>query len=279
MLDVSTDTTLLSSQLGSHIEVLEFDDLRVRASAVGERQVDDRIELARQVFEIDESVKEFNLRWAARVSLALDQLVADFDPDAMAYYHRGLDGEMHEKLGAGMILGASLLTARSVPTAGEYDIRTAVAMLIADRIGAGGSFTELQALNFRDGVVEMGHDGPAHLAMPSTKHLLRGLGVYHGKRGYGVSVEFAVTHGLTFAVGQEADGALTLISSEGSVVPGPLPAIGNTTSCVDFGRDPGEWTDAWSATGTGHHWALCTGHRSADIAAAADLLGIEHITV
>lgn len=281
MLDISTDMTLLSSQLGSHIEVLEFDDLRVRASAVGERQVDDRIELARHVFEIDGSVKEFDLRWAARVSLALDQLVADFDLDAMAYYHRGLDGEMHEKLGAGMILGASLLTARGVPTAGEYDIRTAVAMLIADRIGAGGSFTELQALNFRDGVVEMGHDGPAHLVMSSTKPLLRGLGVYHGKRGYGVSVEFDVTHGpvTTFAVGQEADGALTFISSEGSVVPGPLLAIGNTTSRVDFGRDPGEWTDAWSATGTGHHWALCTGHHSADIAAAADLLGIEHITV
>ena len=164
MLDISTDMTLLSSQLGSHIEVLEFDDLRVRASAVGERQVDDRIELARHVFEIDGSVKEFDLRWAARVSLALDQLVADFDLDAMAYYHRGLDGEMHEKLGAGMILGASLLTARGVPTAGEYDIRTAVAMLIADRLGAGGSFTELQALDFLRGHVEMGHDGPAHLA-------------------------------------------------------------------------------------------------------------------
>ncbi|MET0454669.1 MAG: L-fucose/L-arabinose isomerase family protein [Mycobacterium sp.] len=281
MLDISTDMTTLSSQLGSHVEVLEFDDLRVRASAVSEREVDDRARLAYEVFDVDESVNMADLKWAARVSVALDQLVTDFDLDAMAYYHRGLDGEMHERLGAGMNLGASLLTARGVPTAGEYDIRTAVAMLIADRIGAGGSFTELQALNFHDGVVEMGHDGPAHLAISSGKPLLRGLGVYHGKRGYGVSVEFDVTHGpvTTFAVGQEADGALRFITSEGNTVPGPLLAIGNTTSRVDFGRDPGEWTDAWSATGTGHHWALCTGHRSADIAAAADLLGIEHVTV
>jgi L-arabinose isomerase len=43
---------------------------------------------------------------------------------------------------------------------------------------------------------------------------------------------------------------------------------------VDFGRDPGEWVDAWSATGVGHHWSLSVGHRAATYAAAADLLGI-----
>ena len=58
-------------------------------------------------------------------------------------------------------------------------------MLIVDRLGGGGSFTELQALDFNDGVVEMGHDGPAHLAISDRRPLLRGLGVYHGKRGLG----------------------------------------------------------------------------------------------
>jgi len=45
---------------------------------------------------------------------------------------------------------------------------------------------------------------------------------------------------------------------------------------VSFGGDPGEWVDAWSSTGTGHHWALCVGHRAADLAAAASLMGVEH---
>ena len=63
---------------------------------------------------------------------------------------------------------------------------------------------------------------------------------------------------------------------KGEVTPGPLLAIGNTTSRVDFGGDPGEWVDEWSQTGIGHHWALCTGHRAADIRAAASLLGIPH---
>ena len=94
-----------------------------------------------------------------------------------------------------MILGASLLTARGIPACGEYELRTSLAMLIVDRLGGGGSFTELQALNFNDGVVEMGHDGPAHLSISERRPLLRGLGVYHGKRGWGVSVEFDVKHG------------------------------------------------------------------------------------
>lgn len=221
------------------------------------------------------------LAWGALVSVGLDQLVDDFELDSLAYYHRGLDGEIHERIGAGMILGASLLTARGIPAAGEFEIRTSIAMLIMDRLGGGGSFTELQALNFTDAVVEMGHDGPAHLAISARKPLLRGLGVYHGKRGFGVSVEFDVTHGPVTAlgVGEGRDGTYSLVASEGRTVSGPLPQIGNTTSRVDFGRHPGEWTDAWSATEVGHHWDLGTGHRLAEAGSVADLLDLDLVTI
>ena len=277
MLDVSTDLTLLPTHFGSHVEVLEFDDLRVRVEDVTGAEVEDRKALARQVFTLDESVNEDDFAWGAKVSVGLDRLVEDFDLDSVAYYHRGLKGEQHERLGAGMILGASLLTARGVPMAGEYELRTSVAMLVGEAIGAGGSFTEIQALNFFDGVVEMGHDGPAHLAISARQPLLRGLGVYHGKRGWGVSVEFDVQQGpvTTFGIGQDRDGSLVFIASEGTVVPGPLLEIGNTTSRVDFNRDPGVWVDEWSASGIGHHWALSVGHRAKDLAAAANLLGVQ----
>ncbi|MFB2598793.1 arabinose isomerase [Herbiconiux sp. P17] len=278
MLDVSTDLTLVQTQFGSHVEVLEFDDLRVRVDEVTDAQVRDRVALARELFSIDGSVNQEDFDWGAKVSVALDRLVSDFDLDTVAYYHRGLQGEQHERLGAGMILGSSILTARGIPMAGEYELRTSIAMLAAQAIGSGGSFTEIQAINFFDDVVEMGHDGPAHLAVSARDPLLRGLGVYHGKRGWGVSVEFDVQPGpvTTFGLGQDRDGSYVFITSEGTVVPGPLLEIGNTTSRVDFGGDPGEWVDEWSQTGIGHHWALCVGHRAADIKAAAALLGIGH---
>mgnify|MGYP000867219943 FL=1 len=277
MLDVSTDLTLLPTHFGSHVEVLEFDDLRVRVEDVTDAEVEQRKELARQVFTLDNSVDDEDFSWGAKVSVGLDRLVEDFQLDTVAYYHRGLKGELHERLGAGMILGSSLLTARGIPMAGEYELRTSVAMLVSEAVGSGGSFTEIQALNFIDGVVEMGHDGPAHLAISARRPLLRGLGVYHGKRGWGVSVEFDVKHGpvTTFGIGQDRDGSLVFVASEGEVVPGPLLEIGNTTSRVDFGSDPGEWVDAWASTGIGHHWALSVGHLAKDYAAAASLLGVE----
>ncbi|WP_156253353.1 L-fucose/L-arabinose isomerase family protein [Pseudactinotalea terrae] len=278
MLDVSTDLTLLSTTFGSHVEVLEFDDLRQRVEAVTSTEAAGRMDLARQVFNIDDSVIDDDFIWGARVSVGLDRLVQDFELDSLAYYHRGLDGEQHERLAAGMILGASFLTARGIPTTGEYELRTTLAQLVTHVVGAGGSFCEIQALNFEDGVVEMGHDGPAHLAVSSREPLLRGLGLYHGKRGWGVSVEFDVRPGpvTLLGLGQDPDGSLAFVASEGTVVTGSVLEIGNTTSRVDFQRDPGEWVDDWSATGVGHHWSLSLGHRSDDYEAAASLLGIEY---
>jgi len=277
MLDVSTDLTLLPTRLGGHVEVIEFDDLREMVNSVEPAEVDSILERTRSLFDADDSVNPEDLRWGATVAAGLDRLVHHFALDSLAYYHRGLAGELHEKLGAGMILGASLLTARGIPAVGEYELRTSVAMLIFDRLGAGGSFTELQALDFDRGHVEMGHDGPAHLAISDQRPLLRGLGTYHGKRGWGVSVEFDVAHGPVTALGlaQRRDGTLHLVASRGDVVPGPLLKIGNTTSRVDFGVDPGEWVDTWSASGIGHHWALGTGDRIEDLRAVASLLQLQ----
>jgi L-arabinose isomerase len=277
MLDVSTDMTLMPVTFGSHIEVLEFDDLRELVLQVTDKEIQERKKLASDIFTIDDSVNDEDFSWGAQVSVGLDRLVEQFDLDTLAYYHRGLNGEFHERLGAGMILGASLLTARGIPSTGEYELRTTVAQLATQVVGAGGSFTEIQALNFEDGVVEMGHDGPAHLAVSSRDPLLRGLGVYHGKRGWGVSVEFDVTQGpvTLLGLGQDRDGKLAFTCSEGNVIPGPLLAIGNTTSRVDFGRDPGEWVDEWSSTGVGHHWSLSIGNRADTYKAAASLLGID----
>jgi L-arabinose isomerase len=78
---------------------------------------------------------------------------------------------------------------------------------------------------------------------------------------------------------QLRDGSFRFVVSEGEVVAGELLQIGNTTSRVDFGRDPGEWCDEWSASAVAHHWALGTGHRAQELKAVAELLGIEMVTV
>src|SRR5260370_14675356 len=132
MLDVSTDVSLVSDNLGGHVEVVELDDLRVRVNAVGAAQEDERMALAGDIFGIDETVQEEDFRWAARVSVGLDRLAEDFGLDSLAYYHRGLDGEQHERLAAGPVPGASLPTARGAPAARAYEMRAGLGTLRLD---------------------------------------------------------------------------------------------------------------------------------------------------
>ena len=64
----------------------------------------------------------------------------------------------------------------------------------------------------------------------------------------------------------------------GTTAPTSRPRSIRTVS-DDFGRDPGEWVDEWSASGVGHPWSLSLGHRAADYRAAASLLGVDFRSV
>ncbi|MBI3666820.1 MAG: hypothetical protein HY236_11465, partial [Acidobacteria bacterium] len=179
-----------------------------------------------------------------------------------------------ERLGAGLILGNSLLTARGIPASGEGDLKTCVAMMVMDRFGTGGSYTEFYAMDFRENFLLMGHDGPGHVAISDGRPVLRGLGLYHGKRGFGVSVEFKVKTGPVTILGltQTADGKLKLIGAEGESLPGPILRIGNTNSRIRFRLPPAEFVNRWSREGPTHHCALGVGHNLGRIAKLAALL-------
>ncbi len=190
------------------------------------------------------------------------------------YYHRGRG--LTEHLGAALILGGSLLTARGIPCSGEGDLKNCVAMTVLDRLGAGGSYTEIYAMDFVDGFVLMGHDGPAHLAISARRPVLQGLSLYHGKAGRGVSVEFSVRTGPVTILGltQTADGRLQFLVAEGESLPGPILRIGNTNSRIQFPLGPAAFMDAWCAHGPTHHVALGLGAHADEIVKLGALSGI-----
>jgi L-arabinose isomerase len=289
MLDMYSDFTMHHGQLGVHVEVLEMDDLHERVAAVTEPEIEAKVAEIHRTFEIaqpgrdkiSQPVTEEGLRWSARVACGLDRLVTDFDLKGLAYYYRGLNGNANEELGAGVIVGNSLLTARGIPASGEGDLKNCIAMLIMDRLGAGGSYTEFYAMDFNENFILMGHDGPGHVAIADGKPVLRGLGLYHGKRGYGISVEFNVVTGpiTLLSVTQTADGRLKLLAAEGESLPGPRLEIGNTNSRLKFALDPAEFMNRWSEQGPTHHCALGVGHQLDKIRKLARLLGLEFAVV
>jgi len=283
MLDMYSDFTQHTAQLGTHIEVLEMCDLAQRLPAANEKAVAAKRAETERIFDISEdspsdplarAPKPRQMEWACRVAVALDRLVADFDLHGLAYYYRGLDGNEYERLGAGLILGCSLLTARGIPCSGEGDLKNCQAMKIMDLLGCGGSYTEFYAMDFDEDFLLMGHDGPFHLGIAEGRPILRGLGLYHGKRGYGVSVEARVKLGPVslLAVTQTADGQLKLLASEGESIPGPTLQIGNTNSRIRFACGLTNFVNRWCLEGPTHHCALGVGRVLPALRNIADLL-------
>ena len=288
MLDLYSDFTAVHAQLGAHVEVLEIDDLGTRVAGAGEDEVASKIEQIRSVFAFADPsadpiagpVTDEQLDWSARVAVGLDKLADDYELDGLTYYYRGADNEA-ERLGAALIVGNSLLTARGVITSGEGDLKTNIAQVLLDRLGAGGSFTEYYALDFDEAFVLMGHDGPGHIAIAQEQPTLRSLKLFHGKRGAGLSVEFKVRYGPVTIVSctQTADGRLKLIVAEGESVPGETFRIGNTNSRLKFSLDPAEFFEAWCEHGPTHHVALGVGHVADEVRNVARLLGLEFARV
>jgi L-arabinose isomerase len=150
-------------------------------------------------------------------------------------------------------------------------------MLLLDRLGAGGSYTEFYALDFDEEFILMGHDGPGHLAIADGRPVARALRLYHGKAGAGLSIEMNVRLGPVTILGltQTADGRLKLLAAEGESIAGPTFRIGNTNSRIRFSRPPAEFFDDWCAQGPTHHVALGIGHLTGRLRKIAALLGLE----
>ena len=285
MLDMYSDFTQVHAQIGAHVEVLEIDDLVERVEAADAAAVQSKGDEIRRTFDLadagtDPIAAEITpeiFDWSARVAVGLDRLVADFELDGLTYYYRGAGGNVAERVAAGLIVGNSLLTARGVPAAGEGDLKTNLAMLLLDRLGCGGSYTEFYALDFEDEFILMGHDGPGHLAIAEGRPVARALALYHGKAGAGLSIEMKVRTGPVTILGvtQTADGRLKLLAAEGESIPGPTFRIGNTNSRIRFRSGPAAFFDAWCAQGPTHHVALGVGRQLSRIRKVADLLGLE----
>lgn len=290
MLDMYSDFTMLQTQMGIHVELLEMCDLDKNLRRVTDAEAAAKLAQMREFFRIEgdspadpiaRKPTEEQLNWSARVAAAQERMVREYQLDALSYYYHGAEGNAYEALQSGFIVGNSLLTAAGVPCAGEGDIKTALAMKICDLLDTGGSFCEIVANDYDVGSIILGHDGPFHIKISDGKPVLRGMGVYHGKRGSGVSVEAHVRAGDVTMLGvtQLMNGRLSMIISEGEALKLPILTIGNTQTHVRFAKDPDAYMDEWFQHAPTHHLAMSVGKNQRLFEKAASLLNVQSVTV
>ncbi len=281
MLDIYSDLTLQCAKFGGHIEMIEVEELAAHRREVAADEVSARAAEIRAAMDVQADCPDEELQRAAATSVALDRLVESHELGSLAYYHKGTGNDANEEVVNSIIIGTSLLTARGIPVAGEYEVKNAQAMKIMDAFGAGGSFTEYYAVDYNDDVVLMGHDGPGHIAIAEGRTKVRPLKVYHGKVGRGLSVEMSIKHGpvTLLSVVESAGGKLKLLVAEGASVAGPILEIGNTNSRYRFPIGARNFITQWSSHGPAHHCAVGVGHISSKLQKLAQLLDLEYAHV
>jgi L-arabinose isomerase len=280
MLDVYTDMSKQSAVFGTHIELLEMCELKKYRDEATDAEVQAKIREFSTAFDVAPECETYELERAARTSVALDMLIKKRNLGSMAYYYEGESGNDFENIVTSVIAGNTLLTGKNIPIAGECEVKNAQAMKIMAEFGAGGSFSEFYLMDFKDDVVMLGHDGPAHSAIAEGRVKLVPLSVYHGKPGKGLSIQMSVKHGpVTLLSVVEGKDGVFLIVAEGESVAGPVLEIGNTNSRYRFSTGAKKFMNEWSKQGPAHHCAIGVGHIADKIHKLGQILGIEVVKI
>jgi L-arabinose isomerase len=280
MLDVYTDLTKQSATFGTHIEMLEMCELKKYRDELTETELEAKIKEFYALFDVVPECDKDEIERAARTSVALDKLVQNHNLGALTYYYEGESGNEYENIVTSVIAGNTLLTGKNIPVAGECEIKNAQAMKIMAEFGTGGSFSEFYLMDFKDDVIYLGHDGPAHYAISEEKVKLVPLPVYHGKPGKGLSIQMNVKNGpVTLLSVVEGKDGVFLLTAEGEAVEGPTLQIGNTNSRYKFPLSPKEFIEEWSKQGPAHHCAIGVGHIADKIEKLGQILNVNVVKV
>lgn len=280
MLDVYTDITKQSAVFGTHFELLEMCELKKYRDETTDAEVQEKVNEFSNIFDVSSECKTTEIERAARTSVALDKLVENRNIGSMAYYYEGEAGNEYENIVTSVIAGNTLLTGKNIPIAGECEVKNAQAMKIMAEFGAGGSFSEFYLMDFKDDVVYLGHDGPAHHVIAEEKVKLVPLPIYHGKPGKGLSIQMNVKHGpvTILSVVEGIDGVFLLVA-EGESVAGPILQIGNTNSRYKFSLGAKEFMNQWSKQGPAHHCAIGVGHIADKLEKLGQILNIDVVKI
>jgi L-arabinose isomerase len=280
MLDVYTDITKLSTVFGTHMELVEMCELKKLRDEVTAFETREKILEMHKAFDIVPECEAGEIERAAQTSVALDKMVKAHNLGSLAYYYEGTDGNDYENIVTSIIAGNTLLTGQGIPVAGECEVKNAHAMKILSLFGSGGSFSEFYLMDFKDDVVLLGHDGPAHFAIAGGRVKLVPLPVYHGKPGHGLSIQMSVKQGpVTLLSVVEGKDNVFLLTAEAESVEGPVMEIGNTNSRYRFSIGAREFMNRWSKQGPAHHCAIGVGHMAGNIEKLGQILGMPVVKI
>jgi L-arabinose isomerase len=289
MLDMNFDPTAVTRAVGAHVRFVEMCELVDYIEKSTDAELNAKLDEIDQTFvrlekSYDRTTKDIDdadIIWSAKVAVGLDKLIYNNNLSGFAYYYMGENNSIYERAASNLMVGNSLMTTKGISMAGEGDMKTCLAMYLTSALGCGGSFAELCRVNWEDDTMIVGHDGPHDIRISDKKPTIRGLSLQHGKKGYGVSVEFSIKHGpmTMVAMAQDLNGRYYLVTAEGESREGWVPPVGNTLTNAYFGEDIHQFMLDWTMSGVSHHASLAIGHCAGMVEKFGKLMGLDVVKV
>lgn len=289
MYDMYVDPALITRSFGCHVVPLEAEEIYSAFRSADKSDISKMKSRILSFFNtpepgadtIAEKIRDEDLEFSARTSVALEKMIEKRELTGLAYYYEGETDSELQRVMSNLIIGNSILTSAGFPMCGEFDLKTCIAMLIMDRLEIGGSFAEFHPMDFEQQTILVGHDGPHHINIAQNKPVLRYLKKYHGKPGFGAGVEFNIKEGpiTMLAVTVNINNELKFIIAEGESIKNPIPSTGNTNTHGKFKPDLITFLKRWMNEGPTHHFALGIGHHAREIEIIAGAFGIECVII
>ena len=267
---------ILRSRLGAELVAISAQEYAAACAAVNAARVEAFYADLTRRFPI-RGVSEPSLRLACRNTLALDDLVARYDLQAVAI--QDLDEELHRLVGTRPCLCPPLSAERGVAYAMEGDLHTALGVLAAMRAsGSPCMYTEVFTFDPQENLLLMGHAGvhDPRLAAGGSVTLVLDLEYCHSDPVEGAWLEFVMAEGPVTCVSlYDAGQAYRLTVFEGTSLGEPLRLEGYAHAVIRPQVDVRQLIPRLVQRGMTQHFAVAPGRIAETLAYWCRLSGIE----
>lgn len=217
-----------------------------------------------------------------RLAAAMEELdrVCSFDAGAMNCHVAEI--RFADEPGIAPCFGLGRETTRGVPWTCSGDVLTAVAMLVAKRLGGAALYHEIEAIDFETGEVAIANSGEHDLGWcgRGARPRLQPNPWYRSDPITGLSAWFELPPGPATLVGftphHDEPSGFRLIAAEGEITGRSFPDSPTVGGAFRFagGQPVGEAWRRWALAGANHHSAVAPGSLAAGVGVVARYLGI-----
>jgi L-arabinose isomerase len=283
MTDVQMDTEAWTRATGSRvvdISAAEFTESYLARTAWEVQMRAGEMKAAHPI----EAISEDELLRSARLSLALDEVVARHGLDGGAFNCHGENCLQNPAIGVTACYGVSKQTTEGRPFSCTGDLPTAVALYIMKRLTGSAIYAELDFVDRVADFVILTNGGEADFCVAAGPVHLAGNENFEGIHGRGASPRMNAAAGgatlLSFTPLDRA-GRYRMIAGVGNtLLDHPIPDLGVFHQAFRFeGVEAVRAFELWCDAGAVHHLALAPGDWIAELRLIAEMLHFEFVQI